>query len=119
MKATYTTIDEYIDTFPADVQGILRKIRHIIQEAAPGAVEAIAYQVPTYKLNGNLVHFAAYKHHIGFYPTPSAIEAFKEEFSPYKGSKGAVQFPLDKPVPFDLIKRVVMFRVKESSAKGF
>lgn len=117
MKTRYDTIDEYIAAFPADVQTILKKIRKIIQKAAPNATEAIAYQMPTFKLNGNLVHFAAYRHHIGFYPTPSAIEAFKEEFSPYKGSKGAVQFPLDKPIPFELIKRVVIFRVKESSMK--
>jgi uncharacterized protein YdhG (YjbR/CyaY superfamily) len=117
LKTRYDTIDEYIAAFPADVQTILKKIRKIIQKAAPNATEAIAYQMPTFKLNGNLVHFAAYRHHIGFYPTPSAIEAFKEEFSPYKGSKGAVQFPLDKPIPFELIKRVVIFRVKESSMK--
>lgn len=117
MKTRYATIDEYIDTFPADVQVILAKIRQTIQKAAPAAIEAIAYQMPTFKLNGNLVHFAAYEKHIGFYPNPSAIEAFKEEFSPYKSSKGAVQFPLDKPIPLSLIKKVVAFRVKESAAK--
>jgi uncharacterized protein YdhG (YjbR/CyaY superfamily) len=96
----------------------LEKIRQTIKKAAPGATEAIAYQMPTIRLNGkNLVHFAAFKHHIGFYPTPSGIEPFKKELSPYKRSKGTVQFPPDKPVPFDLIKRIVEFRVKEIQAK--
>jgi len=104
-KLATILLDEYIDTFPADVRSVLKKIRQIIQKAAPGATEAIAYQMPTFTLSGNLVHFAVYCHHTGFYPTPSAIEAFKEEFSPYKGSKGAVQFPLDKPIPFKLIKK--------------
>ena len=89
-------------------------MRQTIREAAPEAIETISYQMPTFKLNGNLVHFAAFKNHIGFYPTPSGIEQFKKELSPYKGSKGAVQFPLDKPAPFDLVKKIVIFRVKEN-----
>ena len=114
MKEEYTTIDEYIRTFPPGVQRILQKMRQTIQEAAPGATEAISYRMPTFKLNGNLVHFAAFKNHIGFYPTPSAIERFKEELSPYKWAKGSVQFPLDKPVPYALVKKIVTFRVKEN-----
>jgi uncharacterized protein YdhG (YjbR/CyaY superfamily) len=115
MRGQYDTIDEYIKTFPKDVQGILEKMRQTIREAAPGAVEAISYQMPTFKLNDrNLVHFAAFKSHIGFYPIPSGIEAFKEELSPYKQGKGSVQFPLDKPIPYDLVERIVKYRVKEN-----
>ena len=89
-------------------------MRQTIRRAAPEAEEAIAYQMPTFRLNGkNLVHFAAFKNHIGFYPTPSGIEAFKKELSSYKGAKGSVQFPLNKPIPYDLVKKIVMFRVKE------
>jgi uncharacterized protein YdhG (YjbR/CyaY superfamily) len=88
-----------------------------IREAAPEAVDAISYQIPTFKLNGNLVHFAAFKNHIGFYPTPSGIEAFKKELSLYKGAKGSVQFPIDKPVPYDLVRKIVLFRVKENQKK--
>jgi uncharacterized protein YdhG (YjbR/CyaY superfamily) len=115
MKTQYTTVDEYIKTFPADIQSVLGKMRQTIREAAPGAVEAISYQMPAFKLNGVLVYFAAHKHHIGFYPTSSGIEAFKAELAPYKWSKGAVQFPLDRPIPFDLVRRIVRFRVKETS----
>jgi uncharacterized protein YdhG (YjbR/CyaY superfamily) len=107
-------IDDYIAGFPADVQQILQQIRNTIRDAAPGAQETIKYQAPTFTLNGNLVHFAAFKNHIGFYPTPSGIEQFKKELSPYKGAKGSVQFPLDKPIPFDLIRRIVEFRVREN-----
>jgi uncharacterized protein YdhG (YjbR/CyaY superfamily) len=110
----FETIDEYIETFPEDIQDILKKMRKVIQEATPEAEETISYGMPTFKLNGNLVHFAAYKNHIGFYPTPSGIEAFKEEISGYKSSKGAVQFPLDKPIPYDLVVKMVIFRVKEN-----
>jgi uncharacterized protein YdhG (YjbR/CyaY superfamily) len=113
-KKPFKTIDEYIKTFPEDVQNILKKMRATIREAAPDAEEAISYQIPTFRLNGNLVHFAAYKNHIGFYPAPSGIEAFKKELSPYKGAKGSVQFPIDKPVPYDLVKKIVLFRVKEN-----
>jgi len=110
----FQNIDEYISTFPEDIQEILEKMRKVIQEAAPEAEEAISYGMPTFKLNGNLVHFAAYKNHIGFYPAPSGIEAFKEEISVYKSSKGAVQFPLNKPVPYELVKKMVIFRVEEN-----
>lgn len=111
----FKTIDEYIKTFPEDVQGILEKMRQTIKKAAPKAVEAISYQIPTFKLNGkNLVHFAAFKNHIGFYPTSSGIEAFKEELSLYKGAKGSVQFPIKEPIPYDLVKKMVIFRVKEN-----
>ena len=117
MKKQFKTIDEYIETFPTDIQSILEEIRQTIREAAPEAVEAISYQMPTFKLNGNLVHFAAHKNHIGFYPTPSGVEAFKKELAPYKSSKGSVQFPLDKPIPFDLVKKIVIVRVKENQKK--
>jgi uncharacterized protein YdhG (YjbR/CyaY superfamily) len=116
-KKQFNTIGEYIGTFPEDVQRILEKMRQTIRDAAPEAVEAISYQMPTFKLNGNLVHFAAFKNHIGFYPTPSGIEAFKKELSQYPGAKGSVQFPLDKPVPYDLVKRITLFRVKETLEK--
>lgn len=111
------TIDEYIAGFSPDVQAILQKIRETIQDAAPEATEAIKYQMPTFVLNGNLVHFGAFKHHIGFYPVPSGIEKFKKELSKYKGAKGSVQFPLDEPMPYALIGRIVKFRVKENKAK--
>ena len=118
MKEGFKTIDEYIKTFPEDVQSILEKMRRTIRRAAPAAVEAISYQMPTFKLNGkNLVHFAAFKNHIGFYPTPSGIEAFKRDLSPFKWAKGSVQFPLDRPVPFSLVKKIVRFRVKENLEK--
>jgi uncharacterized protein YdhG (YjbR/CyaY superfamily) len=116
-KKQFKTIDEYIKTFPEDVQNILEKMRKTIQEAAPEAKEAITYQIPTFRLNGNLVHFAAYKKHIGFYPAPSGIEAFKKELSPYKCAKGSVQFPIDKPVPYHLVKKIVLFRVQENLRK--
>ena len=117
MKKRFETIDEYIATFPQNVQDILEELRQTIQNSAPDAKEAISYQIPTFKLNGNLVHFAAFKNHVGFYPTPSAIEAFKKELSPFKTSKGTVQFPLNKPIPFDLVKKIVRFRVKENESK--
>jgi uncharacterized protein YdhG (YjbR/CyaY superfamily) len=112
------TIDEYIAGFPQDVQEILQKIRMTIREAAPEAKETISYQMPTFKFYGNLVHFAAFQHHIGFYPIPTGIDAFKNELSQYKGGKGSVQFPLDKPIPYDLISRIVKFRVKENLEKA-
>jgi uncharacterized protein YdhG (YjbR/CyaY superfamily) len=115
-------IDEYIAGFAPDVQTILQEIRTTIRKAAPDAREKISYRMPTFTLQGNLVHFAAHTKHIGFYPAPSGIEKFKEELSPYRSSKGAVQFPLDKPVPFDLISEIVKFRVRENlqraEAKG-
>jgi len=116
-RKRFETIDEYIATFPKNVQNILEEMRKVIKESAPESEEAISYGMPTFKLKGNLVHFAAYKNHIGFYPTPSAIEAFKEDLSSYKSSKGAVQFPIDKPIPFELVKKIVIFRVEENLAK--
>jgi len=109
-------IDDYIAGFPEAVQKLLKQMREIISKAAPKAEEAIKYMMPTFTLHGNLVHFAGYKNHIGFYPAPSGIESFKEELSKYKNSKGAVQFPLDKPLPVALITKIVKFRVKESTA---
>lgn len=108
------TIDEYIAQFPEDIQTILMEIRSVIQDAAPQATEKISYQMPTFYFNGNLVHFAAFKSHIGFYPVPSGIEKFKEELAQFKGGKGSVQFPLDKPMPYDLIRRIVLFRLEEN-----
>jgi uncharacterized protein YdhG (YjbR/CyaY superfamily) len=113
-RAVAKDIDTYIGGFPKNIQVILEKIRITIREAAPGAGEKIGYGIPTFTLNGNLVHFAAFKSHIGFYPTPSGIEAFKQELSVYKGAKGSVQFPLDKPIPFGLISKIVKFRVQEN-----
>ena len=117
MKAQYSTIDEYIAMFPDEIQAILQRLRQTIHKAAPEATEAISYQMPTFKLNGNLVHFAAFKSHIGFYPVPSGIEAFREELEPYIKGKGTIQFPLDKPIPYDLVEKIVEFRVKENLAK--
>lgn len=110
----FKTIDEYISMFPDEVQTILNQVRQTIRGAAPEAEETINYQMPTFTLNGNLVHFAAFKTHIGFYPTPTGIEAFKEELAPYKGAKGSVQFPIDQPMPLSLICRIVEYRVKEN-----
>jgi len=110
----FKTIDEYISMFPDEVQTILNQVRQTIRGAAPEAGETINYQMPTFTLNGNLVHFAAFKTHIGFYPTPTGIEAFKEELAPYKGAKGSVQFPIDQPMPLSLIRRIVKYRVKEN-----
>ena len=117
-QAAPQTIDDYIAGFPADVQEILQKIRGIVHEVAPDAQETIKYQMPTFTLQGNLVHFAAYQNHIGFYPIPTGIEAFKEELSVYKTGKGSVQFPLDQPIPYDLIERMVRFRAAENLAKA-
>jgi uncharacterized protein YdhG (YjbR/CyaY superfamily) len=108
------TIDDYIVGFPPDVQETLQEIRETISKAAPDAEETIKYRIPTFTLKGNLVHFGAYKKHIGFYPTPSATEKFKEQLSAYEGSKGAVRFPLDEPLPLDLITEIVKFRVEEN-----
>ena len=112
-----SSIDEYISSFPADMQKKLRDLRALIQEAAPDAVEKISYQMPTFYLNGNLVHFAAHSRHIGFYPTPSAILAFKRELSQYENARGSVQFPMEEPLPFELIRRMVRFRVEENAGK--
>ncbi|MFX0180262.1 MAG: iron chaperone [Candidatus Hodarchaeota archaeon] len=116
-KKKFKSINDYIGSFPEKVQDILEKLRQIISELAPMAEETISYQIPTFKLNGNLVHFAAYKNHIGFYPTPSGIEAFKSELSPYDVAKGSVKFPIDKPIPFDLVRKIVEYRVKENLDK--
>lgn len=112
------SIDEYIARFPEDVQAIMTRLRAVIKDAAPQAEERISYQMPAFYLNGVLVYFAGFKRHIGFYPTPSGIEAFKEELSRYKGAKGSVQFPLDQPLPYDLVARIVKFRVAETSQKA-
>src|SRR3989449_10486746 len=117
-KKQFKTIDEYIKASPKDVQGLLQKLRLTIRKAAPEAVETISYQMPTFKLNGKgLVYFAVFKNHIGFYPIPSGIEAFKKELSPYKQGKGSVQFPIDQPIPYDLVRRIVTFRVTKISGK--
>jgi uncharacterized protein YdhG (YjbR/CyaY superfamily) len=113
----YTDINSFIADFPKEVQKILEKIRATIQQAAPEAKEAIKYGMPTFVLYGNLVHFAAYKNHIGFYPAPAGIDAFIEELAPYRTGKGTIQFPIDKPIPFYLITKVVKFRVEENLKK--
>jgi uncharacterized protein YdhG (YjbR/CyaY superfamily) len=115
---SFTNINEYISLFPKEIQALLKQMRATIKEAAPDAEEAIKYQMPTFVLKGNLVHFAAFKNHIGFYPVPTGIEKFKKELSAYKTSKGAVQFPLDKPLPLALIRKIVKFRVAENLKKA-
>lgn len=117
-NASITTINDYIATFPEEIKSILNQVRDTIKAAAPDAEEKISYGMPTFFLNGNLVHFAAFQKHIGFYPTPSGIEAFQKELSAYEGAKGSVQFPLDKPIPYSLISKIVKFRVKENLAKS-
>ncbi len=117
-KAGFTSIDEYIATFPEPVQERLREMRATIKVAAPDATEKISYQMPTFFLKGNLVHFAAFKNHIGFYPTPQGIEAFKDELSVYEGAKGSVQFPLGQPLPLELVSRIVQFRAAENLKKS-
>ena len=116
-SATAASIDAYIATFPATTQKLLEQVRATVRKAAPGAVEAIKYAIPTFVLNGNLVHFAGYDHHIGFYPAPVGMQEFKADFAKYKTGKGSVQFPIDQPMPLDLIKRIVQFRVAGSMAK--
>jgi uncharacterized protein YdhG (YjbR/CyaY superfamily) len=111
-------IDKYIAGFPPDIQKILKKIRSTIKKAAPDAKETISYQIPTFTLKGNLVHFAAFKNHIGFYPTPTGVTQFQKELSVYESAKGSVKFPLDKPIPYDLIGKIVKFRVKENLGKA-
>lgn len=118
MKAKQAnTIDEYIAGFPDDVQKSMEKVRAAIRKAAPRAEEVISYQIPTFKLNGNLIHFAGYKNHIGLYPESRAIEEFEDELTGYKLSKGTVQFPLDKPMPVGLINRITKFCVQRNLAK--
>jgi uncharacterized protein YdhG (YjbR/CyaY superfamily) len=113
-KKEFKTTDEYIATLPKNVQSILEELRQAIKESAPEAEEVISYQMPAFKLNGILVWFAAFKNHIGFFPKTSAIEAFREELSGYELSKGTIRFPLDKPIPLDLVKKIVKYRVKEN-----
>jgi uncharacterized protein YdhG (YjbR/CyaY superfamily) len=118
-QPTPQTIDEYIAGFSDEVQEILEKIRATIRAAAPDAEETISYQMPTFRLHGRyLVYFAAHKKHIGLYPTPNGIEEFKEALAPYEGGKGTIKFPLDKPIPFDLITKIVKFRAAENLAKA-
>jgi uncharacterized protein YdhG (YjbR/CyaY superfamily) len=117
-KVGFTSINAYVATFPKEIQKILEEVRATIKAAAPDAEEKISYQMPTFTLKGNLVHFAASKNHIGFYPTPTGIDKFKKELSVYEGAKGSVQFPLDKPIPYDLISKIVKFRVKENLARA-
>ncbi len=116
-KKVFRTIDEYIVTFPENIQGIMQELRQVIRDVAPEVEETLRYQMPTFRLNGNLVHFAAFKNHIGFFPTPSAIVEFKERLAKYETSKGTVRFPLDEPIPFELVKEIVKFRVKENLKK--
>lgn len=116
-KERITTIDDYIDRFPGDVQEILQRIRRTVQEAAPDAEETISYQIPTFRQNGNLVHFAAFKKHIGFYPTPAGIEAFASQLSRYESARGSVKFPLNDPMPYDLIREIVLYRVAQNTGK--
>ncbi len=118
MRDQFAIIDEYIASFPPDVQQKLSKMRAVIHRAVPDAEEAIRYGIPTFRQNGsNLVHFAAFKDHLSFFPTASGVEAFRKELSSYKLSKGTIQFPLDKPVPYDLVERIVRFRVEETLKK--
>lgn len=111
-------IDKYISAFPPEVQKRLKSLRETIRKAAPDAGEKIGYGIPTYTLNGNLVHFGGFKNHVGFYPAPSGIKKFEKELSSYKGAKGSIQFPHDKPLPLALITKIVKFRVKENMVKG-
>jgi uncharacterized protein YdhG (YjbR/CyaY superfamily) len=110
----FETVDEYIESFPENVQSVLEKLRATVQEEAPEAAESITYDMPTFKLNGQrLVYFSAWKNHIGFYSLPEGNEAFRKELSPYEGEKGSLRFPLEKPIRYDLVKKIVMFRLKE------
>ena len=118
MMVAYEDIDQYIEAFPQAVQKTLEKLRRTIKKAAPGAEEAIKYGIPTFVLNGNLVHFAAYKEHIGFYPAPMGIEEFRPETTQYESGKGTLRFPLDKTIPFDLVTRIVKYRVQKSLEKA-
>jgi uncharacterized protein YdhG (YjbR/CyaY superfamily) len=117
-RSTAGSIDEYIAAFPPETQKVLEELRALIRAAAPDATETISYAIPTFDLHGHLVHFAGYERHIGFYPTGSGVEAFKEELKPYKSGKGSVQFPLGRPLPTGLIRRIVEFRVEENAGKA-
>jgi uncharacterized protein YdhG (YjbR/CyaY superfamily) len=117
-KKPFTTIEGYISTFPADIQAILENMRQAIQKAAPEAAETMSYGIPTFNLNGkHLVFFAGWKHHISLYPLPAGDEAFQQEISHYKRAKGTIQFPLDKPIPYDLVEQIVTFLMKENPEK--
>ena len=116
-KRSPKTIDEYMADFPAQAQAVMQRLRALIHEIAPEATEKISYGIPTFVLGENLVHFAAYKHHIGFYPASSGIAHFEEELKDYETSKGTVRFPLDKPIPYDLVRRITEFRVAENRAR--
>jgi uncharacterized protein YdhG (YjbR/CyaY superfamily) len=117
-KKPFTTIDEYINTCPEDVQSILERIRQAIRKAAPEAAETMSYGIPTFDLNGkHFVFFAGWKHHISLYPLPAGDEAFQQEVSHYKRAKGTIQFPLDKPIPYDLVEQIVTLLVKEKTEK--
>ena len=117
-KAGFTSIDEYIATFPDDIQKLLQQMRATIKAAAPDAKEKISYQMPTFDLKGNLVHFAAFKTHIGFDPTPSGTDAFKDELARYQAGKGSIQFPLNEPLPLELVSKIVKLRVAENLKKA-
>ncbi|MFC5530953.1 iron chaperone [Cohnella yongneupensis] len=117
-KPEFTSTDEYIATFSPDVQHILQRVREAIKEAAPDATEKISYQMPAFALHGNLVYFAAYKNHIGFYPASTGLNAFQEEIAPYRSGKGTLQFPIAQPIPFDLIKKIVSYRVAQNIEKA-
>jgi uncharacterized protein YdhG (YjbR/CyaY superfamily) len=117
-KVKPKTIDEYIAVFPKDVQEILEKIRGTVKKAAPEAQETIKYDMPTFTLNGNLVHFATFKNHIGFFPPVKGLEKYRAELSAYEGPKGSLKFPLDKPIPYELIGEIVSFRVQENLEKA-
>jgi len=118
-RPTAGSIDEYIAEFPTETQEVLKELRAVIRATAPGATETISYAMPTFDLDGrHLVHFAGFKHHVGLYPMPSGIEAFKAELEPYKNAKGSVQFPLAKPMPWDLVRRIVEYRVGENARKA-
>jgi uncharacterized protein YdhG (YjbR/CyaY superfamily) len=116
-KKGASTIDEHIAQFPVDTQKKLQQIRELIKSLAPGATETIAYGIPTFRLNGNLVHFAGYAQHIGFYPGSEAIEVFKQDLTAYKTSKGTIQFPLDQPLPMELIRKIILYRVQKNTKK--
>ena len=117
-KVKFNSIDEYIGLYPSEVQDILTTLRKVIKESAPEATEKISYQMPTFAMHGNLVHFAAFKKHIGFYPAASGVAAFTDELVEYKTSKGAIQFPIDKPLPYELIREIVQFRVDENRKRA-
>ena len=114
----FKDIDSYIQSAPKEARTLLKEMRALVKKAAPDAKEAITYGIPTYKLNGNLVHFGGFKDHVSFFPTSSGVSAFKKELSKYRTTKGTIQFPLDKPLPLDLIKRIVAFRLKENMRKN-